>query len=117
MVARIRLKDPIARRLRELGCTELQIQRHLQRGKMTPIVSDCRRWPGSWRSWTSRIMRARSERPRRRRTAELVARFGYHQAGLSLLIVAGIRTFASSFEPATLPSLRQHFRMRSMQRL
>jgi hypothetical protein len=62
---RVRLNDPIEHRLRELGCTEQQIQRHLNRGKMAPIVPHFRPWPGSWRSWASRIMNRSDVSPER----------------------------------------------------
>jgi hypothetical protein len=61
MVARVRLKDPIRvyrvrvrlndnpieHHLRKLGCTEAQIQRHLNRGKMAPVVPHFRPWPAA----------------------------------------------------------------------
>ena len=55
---RLRFKFAIARRLRALGCTKEQIQRHLARGKVPPAVVQLRPRPLEWRSWAARIRNA-----------------------------------------------------------
>jgi hypothetical protein len=60
---RIRLNDSIARHLRELGCSEQQVKRHMLRGKLPPTIMRLRPRPHDWLSWESRV---RSADPRGR---------------------------------------------------
>ena len=57
-----RLRDAVAHHLRELGCSEEQIRRHVLRGKIPRPITRLRPRPYKWLSWSTRIMNFRHPR-------------------------------------------------------
>jgi hypothetical protein len=55
---RSRPKDTLADHLRELGCSEQQVERHMSRGKQSPMITRLRAWPHDWLSWETGIRSA-----------------------------------------------------------
>jgi len=51
----IRLTDPVARRLHQLGCTDAQVVRYMARGRLPPTTVPIRPRPLAWCSWAARI--------------------------------------------------------------